>query len=392
MTGPKTRRIPLVLLLTLAVLLFGVGLGGGLVSAWGYGLFLFATVLILAGLGVFALFLFSRRFDGDALRGTFAWLFRLGGWAYVLAVAALAGFFVDETLRGRMEARWILFGPAALIALMLLDWGLYRLLVGKNLPTWNRYGHLVARETIDAEALRRTLIDDVVLHRTLLSVSGLRWLRHTLIFWGFTAMFGLEMIAVFLREAVPAFGWRDIWREPGHPVRLAFDAGFDLTGLMMLVGCLLALGWRIAVNGTPERKYADTPTTAFLLFVVVTGFAVEGIRLAPLPPGPEVTAAFVGAWFAAVSPKALTESAALAEALWLTHTLASCAFIAYVPAKRLVHSCATPIGRLMNSQKTLLAAKKRASLQGILIGKPLITPAIAERLAADRDDVSPKSL
>jgi len=65
----------------------------------------------------------SRRFDGDALRGIFAWLFRLGGWTYLLAVAALAGFFADETSHGRMEARWILFGPAALIALVLLDWG-----------------------------------------------------------------------------------------------------------------------------------------------------------------------------------------------------------------------------------------------------------------------------
>ncbi|MCC7016593.1 MAG: hypothetical protein IT564_05265 [Rhodospirillales bacterium] len=391
MTGFSTRKIPFAFPLTLAVLLFGIGLGGGLISAWGYGLFLVATVLILAGAATFAVFAFSRRFDGDALRGIFAWLFRLGGWTYLLAVAALAGFFADETLHGRMEARWILFGPAALIALVLLDWGLYRVLVGRNLPTWNRYGHLVARETIDSEALRRTLIDEIVLHRTLLSVSGFRWLRHTLIFWGFAAMFALEMVAVFLREAVPAFGWRDIWHEPGHPVRLAFDAGFDLTGLMMLAGCLLALGWRIAINGTPDRKYSDTPTTVFLLFVVVTGFAIEGARLAPLPPGPEAAAAFAGAWFAAILPKGLIENAALGEALWLVHTLASCAFIAYVPVKRLIHSCATPMGRLMNSQKALLAAKKQASLQGILIGKPLMTPMPANAEAPGRGG-PPKSL
>lgn len=390
MSGSKTRKPSFVLLLTLSILLFGAGLGGGLGAAWGYGLFLVATVLVLMGGGVFVAFFLTRRFDGDMLRGVFAWLFRLGGWSYVLAVSALAGFFANETLQGRMEMRWILFGPAALIAIAVLDWGLYRALVGKNLPTWNRYGHLVTRDRIDSEALRRTLIDEVVLHRTLFSVSGFRWLRHTLIYWGFAAMFALEVVAVFLREAFPAFGWRDIWREAGHPVRLAFDFGFDLTGLMMLVGCVLALSWRVAVNGTPEQKYSDTPTVVFLLFVALSGFMVEATRLALLAPGSDHAASFVGAGFAMVVPRIFVENAALAEGLWLTHTLASCAFIAYVPVKRLIHSCATPMGRLMNSQKTLLGMKKSVSLRGILVGKPLMTPTITGADADPRG--APKSL
>ncbi|MBM3732038.1 MAG: hypothetical protein FJ143_04400 [Deltaproteobacteria bacterium] len=390
MSGSKTRKLPLAIPSILAIILFGIGLGGGLGAAWGYGFFLVATVLIVLGAGVFAVFFLSHRLDGDMLRGVCAWLFRLGGWSYVLAVAALAGFFVNETMQGRMEMRWVLFGPAALIALVFLDWGLYRALVSKNLPTWDRYGHLVTRDRIDPGALRRTLIDEVVLHRTLFSVSGFRWLRHTLIFWGFAAMFALEIVAVFLREAFPAFGWRDIWRETGHPVRLAFDVGFELTGLMMLIGCLLALAWRVAANNTPDQKYSDTPTVVFLLFVVITGFMVEGIRLIHLPPGPEYAASFVGVGFAAIVPRALADSAPLGEALWLTHTLASCAFIAYVPARRLIHSCATPMGRLMNSQKGLLAAKKAASLKGILIGKPPMASASTATGIAARN--GPKSL
>lgn len=368
MTLSAPRNVALAIPIGLAGLLLVVGLGGGLSAAWGYGLFLVATLLILAGVGVFAVFVMSHRFDGDALRGSFVWLFRLGGWCYVLAVAAFAGFFVREAAAGRMELKWILFGPAVLAAIVVLDWGLYRLLVKKNLPTWQRYGHLISRAQADPEAMRRTLIDEVVLHRTLFSVSGFRWLRHTLIFWGFAAMFGVEVVAVFVREAMPAFGLADIWHEPGHPVRLAFDVAFDLTGLMMLVGCLLALGWRIAVNGTPERKFADTPTAAFLLFVVVSGFAVEGLRIAATPD-PAHVVSFVGYVFAAAMPTALAGSAAAHDTLWLVHVLASCAFIAYVPVKRLIHSCATPMGRLMNSQKDLLAAKKQASLEGLLAGK-----------------------
>ena len=54
------------------------------------------------------------------------------------------------------------------------------------------------------------------------------------------------------------------------------------------------------------------------------------------------------------------------ELLWLVHVLGSCAFIAYVPLKRLVHSCATPMGRLMLSQQRIFAEKKRANLRGLM--------------------------
>ncbi|MEK9722065.1 MAG: hypothetical protein VW405_01095, partial [Rhodospirillaceae bacterium] len=56
------------------------------------------------------------------------------------------------------------------------------------------------------------------------------------------------------------------------------------------------------------------------------------------------------------------------DPLWYLHVFGSCAFIAYVPAKRLIHSCATPMGRLMNSQTGMLAAKRAASLGGLLPG------------------------
>ena len=88
--------------------ILAAGLAGGLTAAWGYGLFLVASVLILGGVGAFAVFILSHRFDTDTLRGTFAWLFRLGGWCYVLAVAAFAGStnasITARTSSGRLRA------------------------------------------------------------------------------------------------------------------------------------------------------------------------------------------------------------------------------------------------------------------------------------------------
>ena len=187
-------------------------------------------------------------------------------------------------------------------------------------------------------------------------------------------MFATELIAVIIRDGFPAFGWRDIWREPENPIRLGFALIFDITGLMIVVGCLLALGWRIAVNAKPERKYSDTPTTIFLLFVVVTGFLVEGLNLLPRLDSPGSGVEFVGASVAQIMAAVDLTSPALYKPLWLIHVIAACAFIAYVPVMRLIHSCATPLGRLANSQKQMLAAKKKGVLSAMLLRRGPATP------------------
>lgn len=363
---PATRLPPAVLApASVAGVWLVLGLAGITGAGWGYGLF-FASVLLLAGAAAaLALLALTRAFDTATLRGSATWLGLMGVWAYAWAVAALAGHYTHEAIAGRMELRWILFGPAVLAALVVLDVGLYRVLVGRNLPAWIRYRGVIRRELANPGAMRRTLVDDVLLHRTLLSVSGFRWLKHTLIFWGFALMFATEMLAVVVREGFPAFGWTDLWEIRSHPVRLGFDFVYDFTGLMVLTGCALAIGWRIKVHGTEEQKFTDTPTAVFLFLVVLSGFVVEGMRIAA-DPDPLHAVSFAGSVFAHLVPGAAGPGSALYDGLWLVHVLGSCAFIAYVPAHRLVHSCATPMGRLMHSQRELLAAKKNAVLAGLM--------------------------
>ncbi len=360
--------------MALALGLFISGLAGLIGAAWGYGLFLIATLTIAIGVLMLALYFMTRAFDGASLRQGFLSAFILGGWTYILSVSALSGHFVHETLLGRMEVRWIVFGPVVLAAIVLLDWGLYRVLVKRNLPTLTRYGEVMSRENVQPGAMRATFAEEVLLHRSLFQVSPFRWVRHQLILWGFGLMFAIELAAVTVREAWPSFGFEDVWRIPGHPVRIAFDFAYDLTGLMILVGCLLALVFRVMVNRKPEQKYTDTPTALFLLAVVLTGFLVEGLRIASEPGGGH-SASFVGVAFASVIPAALPLGA-VHTFMWYLHMILSCAFIAYVPAKRLIHSCATPIGRMVNSQKAMLAKKKERSLRGLLERPTFTTPMV----------------
>ncbi len=345
-----------------AVLLIALGLVGRSHAAIGYALFLLASLLVFSGVVLLGIFALTKWFDTATLRRTITTAFWMGAWAYIFSVSSFIGYFVYEAATGNVPLRYILFGPAILAAIVILDVGIYRIIVQKNLPTYHRFGDLWRRDSLDQDALTRTLVDDVVLHRTLFAVSPFRWVRHQLIFWGFGLMFLVELVAVVFREALPAFGWIDIWHMPEHPLKLAFDLAFDLTGLMLLVGCLLALVFRVMVNGKTEQKFTDTPTTVFLLVVAISGFMLEGGRLG-LEPAASATAwaSFVGLAFVPISPT----GAGTLEALWIFHAMAVCGFIAYIPLKRMIHSCATPLGRLANSQKNLLAAKKAKVIAGL---------------------------
>lgn len=368
--APASASPGLIALVLASCGLLSFGLLGLMSAAWGYALFLLAGLSFGLGMVAVGTLLFTRRGQAGRLAAWSATTGKLGAVAYVLAVAALAGHYAHETLQGRMELHWVVFGPLVLAALVAFEWGIYRKLVKANLITWQRYRRFIDREQADPAAMRKTLVDEVITHRSLWQLSKLRWLRHTLIFWGFAGMFGLELAAVVIREAVPAFGWPDLWRIPGHPLRLAFDFLYDLTGVMMLLGCLLALYWRYSVRDKPESKFADTPMVLFLGFVVISGFVLEGWRLAQTPVPASSAFSFAGVFFASGMTALGVISPGLHQPLWLVHVVASCALIAYLPATRLIHTCATPLGRLMNSQKALLKAKKHGVLAGLWRNAP----------------------
>ncbi len=359
---------------TIVTFMFAAGAGlavlgviGRLGEAWGWGLFLVSALLLFAGAVTGSILVFSKRLPTESLKAVTAWLLILGGMFYVWGIFGLGGYFVFETLEGRMETRWIVFGPTVLAAIIVLERGLYRILVERNLPTWRRFGAFVTRQDSDPDTMRRTLVDEVLLHKSLFSISSFRWFKHTLIFWGFSLLLATEGLAVVVRDILPSFSREDLWMAD-HPFRLAFDFAFDAFGLMSMAGCVLALVWRVMVNGTEQQKFTDTPTALFLFLVLFSGFLVEGLRIAAAPPDPNLAVSFVGYGLALAIGPAQAVLDGLYDPLWYAHVIGSCLFGAYVPVKRLVHSCATPMGRLMNAQKGLLEAKRKSVVSGLTGG------------------------
>jgi len=364
-TGPAGVRLSPFFASTIGcgVVLLALGLVGYGNAGVGYGILLLASLLLFAGLTCFGLFVFTGWMNGDDLIQSAKWLLILGGFGYLIGVCELSGYYLHEAFAGRIAGKWIVFGPVVVTALFVMDMGLYQGFIRKQLPTWTRYGHVMSRNLLDHQAMRRTLIDEVILHRTLFSVSWFRWLRHTLIFWGFMLMFGVELVAVIFREALPSFGFPNVYADPVHPLHGAFKFAFDLTGLAVFIGCIMALAWRVHVRGSALKKFSDTPTTLFLLFVVSTGFVMEAFQIAAAGRPTMMAIGFVGYSLSFLVPAA---NAPVTDGVWLIHVMAACGFIGYVPVWRLVHSCATPLGRLANSQKLMLSTKKQSVLSGLM--------------------------
>lgn len=349
-----------------AALFLIAGLSGLLVVAWGYGFFL--TAAAFWGFAIFfsAVFIFTRFVRTELLRKLCKSFFFAGLWAYIYCIAAFGGFFTYEAVAGRVEFRYILFGPAILAALGILEYGIFRALISKNRASFKRYRRFISRDAIDQKSIRKTLVDDIILHKSLFRVSFIRWLRHTLILWGFAFLVLIEVFRVFFQEALPAFGFRDVWHIPDHPVRLTFGFLYDFFGLMVVIGCILAIGWRISVQGSDDKKFSDTPTVWFILFVMLSGYMVEALRISAAPMNEwYIPFEFVGYLMAIPLVERSEDLMQFYDPLWIIHVLGSCLFIAYVPLRRLIHSCATPFGRLMNSQKDMLQKKRRTIIAGL---------------------------
>ena len=108
-----------------------------------------------------------------------------------------------------------------------------------------------------------------------------------------------------------------------------------------------------------------SPSAVFLLLVVLSGFIVEGLRISAVGDVPGAGYSFIGIVFSWLMPASAGSASIAYDVLWYVHVFGSLAFIAYIPVHRLIHSCATPMGRMMNSQKRMLAEKRMNSLSGL---------------------------
>ncbi len=158
---------------------------------------------------------------------------------------------------------------------------------------------------------------------------------HLLIFYGFLAL----LLATTLL-AIADYGWIigiPNFHQGGY--YLAYELIFDLMGLLFLIGAAWALGRRLAWarregRGNPmSHTVRDNWALVLLLALAVSGFVIEGARMANRPQ-PWDAWAPIGFAVSRLMP-GLPDAGYVA--LWWTHSALVAAFFALLPHMKLRH-------------------------------------------------------
>ncbi|MBA4373365.1 MAG: hypothetical protein C0402_10965 [Thermodesulfovibrio sp.] len=240
---------------------------------------------------------------------------------------------------------WLLFGVATVISLgymgyaFILKW-----------RAWNRG----AEETRRAEGGRGRAtwiwLAEVLLQRQLFVLSPGRWLMHILIFYGFAGLLFLSLLASVLRPLALLGLDRGLssffFQGEGH---LFIKLWGDAFGLALLAGLVAALFRRLFFRSVQlDNSQADVILLVSLLWLALTGFALEALRVALVPVW-QARYSFFAQLF--VSPGAYTynQLQPWLTALWSLHAFSVLGLMLYLPHSKLMHSLLAPVVIAMNA-------------------------------------------
>jgi Fe-S oxidoreductase len=236
-------------------------------------------------------------------------------------------------------------------------WAVVAVYVGGLLATavfaWGVWGHVRLwrqggpdRRWGELHLRMRRLLTEGLLQSRILS-QRYPGLMHAAIFWGFLVLLAGTVLATIDWEITRLlFDWRLLQ----GPFYLAFELVLDLFGVVLLAGVALAAWRRFVLR--PARVEASAKfayALGVLAVLVLTGFLIEGARLAVTQPawGPwsPVGRAVAGALRGLGMGEGALRSLHLG--LWLFHAALVFAFIAAIPWTYFAHMIATPLNILL---------------------------------------------
>ncbi len=212
----------------------------------------------------------------------------------------------------------------------------------------------------------KVLVRDVIFHQKLYGLSIYRWLAHTLLVFGFIATFIVDMIKGFTTgylvewsHTLPALSFARAF-ETGS-IRPFLDFFLELFSFFILVGCVLAIIRRFILRPDQLRtEEEDITTLVFILFLELSGFFIEGYRiahpevvtsrtyLANFTPASANNWLSFGGFFLSLFLKGLRIDA---NFLWYSHVVPSLIWFIYIPHSKLLH--------IFTSSVTVLADRSK---------------------------------
>jgi hypothetical protein len=227
---------------------------------------------------------------------------------------------------------WLLLQIADVLAL-----GYVGIVLAHRARGWMRGARLNPGPPFVTWSVAKIWLLEVFAQPQIKRLSTTRWAAHLCIFWGFLSLSALSLLLACLRtiESRALDGGRAAWllRGDGNLIVKIWGNGF---GLVLLAGVLLALTRRFDARSAPdeESKEADTPLLGLLLWLTLSGFLLEALRIALASPTPH-SAAHPLPWL---------------TALWTVHGLSGLALIVFLPHSKLMHSILAPLVIALNAR------------------------------------------
>ncbi|SDP76316.1 heterodisulfide reductase-related iron-sulfur binding cluster [Desulforhopalus singaporensis] len=173
---------------------------------------------------------------------------------------------------------------------------------------------------------------------------------HWPIFFGFLILIlGTSLIAID-EDLLALLGVKKVLRGLTY---LVFEMLLDLAGLLVLFGVLLAFFKRIFKSKDQRQNtLEDYGVLYLLLFIVVTGFVLEGIRLIVAPVSYS-NYSFVGNFLANTLLEKYPRNSSYVpyNLIWYAHLLAAFSFIVLIPITKFRHILMIPLNVIINMPK-----------------------------------------
>jgi len=240
---------------------------------------------------------------------------------------------------------WILFWFFVICCHLYLDYSLYRRWKG-----WSRgmkSGFAINRLKMPVV---RIWLYEVFLQRQLFSLSSIRWLIHQCIFWGFISLtfLSLAKFILFLLSRISLdAGLHDFFFQgAGYPFTKLWG---DFFGLMLFAGCAGAMIRRFVFRPIQTaHDQSDTFLTFYLLLMTLSGFMLEGLRIA-LSPSDLDHYAFIGSLFIPSRFGIVAGWGTWHAGMWIIHAFSGAAILVYLPHSKLLHSLLAPLVIALNA-------------------------------------------
>lgn len=240
---------------------------------------------------------------------------------------------------------WLLFWITAILAHGYMDYSFIR-----KWRAWNR--GTAGPQALEEGRMRVVVIwfSEVLLQRQLFGLSPLRWLVHMLIFYGFAGLVFLSLFTVILRP----LGYLGI--DGGMTDFFLQGKGYlftkiwgDAFGLALLAGLVAALIRRTFFRSAQQdNNQADIGLLLFLLWLTISGFALEVLRIA-LVPDWQARYSFFARLFVPSGVYTPDQLRPWLTALWSVHAFSVAGLMVYLPHSKLMHSLLAPAVIAMNA-------------------------------------------